>query len=303
MNDLGKKIKASWQLQVIMILPLLYLFMFKYWPIVGAQIAFKNFVITKGIWGSSWVGFKHFDRFFHSHNFVRVMSNTIILSFYGLVAGFPLPIILALLLNSLYNQKLKKSIQMISYAPHFISMVVMVGIIFQFFGPRTGFINRFLVAFGRDEINFLGNPDLFRHLYVWTNIWQQIGYSSIIYIAVLSGVDLELHEAALVDGATRFQRMIHIDLPVVMPTAIIMLVMSTGRILDTGFEKALLMQNDLNLRTAEVIDTYVYKVGLTAALPNYSYATAIGLFKSLVGLVLLSGVNTLARKYSESSLW
>lgn len=288
---------------MIILLPLLYIIIFKYIPMLGAQIAFKNYIITKGIWGSPWVGLKHFLRFFQSHNFTRVLGNTLTLSVYGLVVGFPFPIMLALLLNSLYAQRFKKTIQMVSYAPHFISMVVMVGIIFQFFGPRMGFINRILLAMGHEEFNFLGTPEVFPHLYVWTNIWQQIGYGSIIYIAVLSSVDQELHEAALIDGATRFQRVMHIDLPVVIPTAIVMLIMNTGRILEIGFEKALLMQNDLNLRTAEVIDTYVYKVGLTASIPNYAYATAIGLFKSLIGLALLLMVNKLARKYSETSLW
>ena len=303
LSNFKKSFANSWQLQLIILLPLIYLFVFKYYPMLGAQIAFKNYIITRGIWGSPWVGLKHFIRFFQSHNFTRVMGNTLILSVYGLVIGFPFPILLAVSLNSLYNQKLKKTVQMISYAPHFISMVVMVGIIFQFFGPRTGFINRILLLLGKEEVNFLGNAGLFPHLYVWTNVWQQVGYGSIIYIAVLSSADPELHEASIIDGATRFQRVRHIDFPVLLPTAIVMLIMNTGRILEIGFEKALLMQNDLNLRTAEVIDTYVYKVGLTSAIPNYSYATAIGLFKSVIGLILLIVVNKLARKYSETSLW
>ena len=297
------KVRKVWRLYALIAIPLIYIIIFKYVPMYGAQIAFKNFIVTKGIWDSEWVGFKHFERFFNSYEFWRLMSNTILLSVYSLVAGFPFPIILALSLNYVKNQIFKKSVQMITYAPHFISVVVMVGIILELLEPRNGIVNNILKLIGLNPINFMGVPEYFKSIYVWSGIWQSVGFGCIIYLAALSSIDPSLHEAAVVDGASKIQRMWHIDIPGIMPIAIIMLIMNTGHMLDVGFEKVLLMQNPLNLRTSEVIDTYVYKVGLTSQALNYSYPTAIGLFKSVINLILLILVNKIAQKTKQASLW
>jgi putative aldouronate transport system permease protein len=297
------KIRKGWRLYALIALPLLYIIVFKYVPMYGAQIAFKNFIVTKGILGSEWVGFKHFVRFFHSYDFWRLMSNTIVLSVYSLVAGFPFPILLALSLNYVRNKFFQKSVQMVTYAPHFISVVVMVGIILEMLDPRIGIVNTVLKLLGLDTVNFMGVPEYFKSIYVWSGIWQSVGFGCIIYLAALSGIDPSLHEAAVVDGATKLQRMWHIDIPGIMPLAIIILIMNTGYMLDVGFEKVLLMQNPLNLRTSEVIDTYVYKVGLASQAMNYSYSSAIGLFKSVINLILLILVNKIAQKTKQASLW
>jgi len=296
-------VKKGWRLYALLALPLVYLIVFKYVPMYGAQIAFKNYVVTKGIAGSEWVGFKHFERFFHSYDFWRVMKNTLLLSFYQMLVGFPFPIMLALCLNSVNVRWFKKTVQMVTYAPHFISTVVMVGMILQFLNPRTGIINVVRDLMGLEQINFMGVPGYFKHIFVWTDIWQNMGFACIIYLAALSSIDPSLHEAAIVDGATRVQRMRHIDLPGIMPIAVILLILNMGNMLDTGYEKVLLMQNPLNIRTSEVIDTYVYKVGLTSQVVNYSYASAIGFFKAVVGLILLLTVNKLVKKVGQSGLW
>jgi multiple sugar transport system permease protein/putative aldouronate transport system permease protein len=276
---------------------------FKFYPMLGIQIAFKTFRASGGIWGSPWVGFRYFERFFGSYQFVRVLRNTLFLSFYQILAGFPFPIILALSLNNMRSRSLKKSVQMITYAPHFISTVVMCGMIIQFTNPRSGLINVLISAIGFEARDFMGIPELFSSIYVWSGIWQNVGYASIIYLSALSSIDPNLHEAAMIDGASRVQRAFHIDLPGILPIAIIVLILNMGRVLDVGFEKVLLLQNSLNLQYSEIIDTYVYKVGLTSAVPNFSYATAIGLFKSVVNLFLIIGVNSIARRLGETSLW
>ncbi|TDF91248.1 sugar ABC transporter permease [Paenibacillus piri] len=269
----------------------------------GAQIAFKNFVATKGIWGSSWVGMAHFIRFFESYEFWNIMWNTISLSIYQLLAGFPFPILLALSLNYVMHEKFKKMVQMVTYAPHFISVVVMVGIIFQMLDPRIGLVTLMLKALGFDSVSLLGNADYFQSIYVWSGVWQNVGFSCIIYLAALSGIDPSLHEAAVVDGATKLRRMWHIDLPGILPIAVILLILEVGRMLEIGFEKAFLMQNPLNLQTSEIIDTYVYKVGLASTAVNFSYSSAIGLFKNALNLILLVAVNRFAKKMGQSSLW
>jgi putative aldouronate transport system permease protein len=298
-----KKIRKSWRLYVLIALPVIYLIIFKYVPMYGAQIAFKNFIATKGITGSEWVGVRHFVRFFNSYEFWRIMINTIVLSIYTLAASFPFPIILALALNYVKNQFFKKSVQMITYAPHFISVVVMVGIIIELLDPRNGIVNKIINGFGFDTVAFMGTPEYFKSIYVWSGVWQSVGFSCIIYLAALASIDPSLHEAAVVDGATKVQRMWHIDIPGIMPIAIIILILNVGHMLDVGFEKVLLMQNPLNLRTSEVIDTYVYKVGLASQAMNYSYSSAIGLFKSIINLILLLAVNKIAQKSKQASLW
>lgn len=300
-----KSLKRDWQLYVLIFLPLAYIIIFKYVPLYGVQIAFKDFVAKKGIVGSEWSDplFKYFQKFFDDRNAWRVVKNTLVLSLYGLVAGFPLPIIFALALNYMGNRRFKKTIQMITYAPHFISTVVIVGMLLQFFATRTGIVNQFIVYLGFEEFNFLGTKGSFRHMYVWSQIWQSLGFSSIIYIATLAGIDPSLHEAAIVDGANKIQRMWHIDMPGIIPTAIVLLTLNLGRILNVGFEKVLLMQNPTNLQHSEIISTYVYKVALQSQLPQFSYSTAIGIFQSLIGFVLIISFNWLSGKVSESSLF
>lgn len=295
--------RRVWQLYLLMLLPFAYLMIFRYYPMLGAQIAFKNYRVTEGIWGSDWIGFSHFARFLSSYQFLRVLGNTLILSFYQLLAGVPLPILLALSLNYLKNKKFKRTVQTVTYAPHFISMVVLVGMLVQFLALRNGILNNVLELVGLDRRNFLAEATAFRHIYVWSGVWQNLGYSSIIYIAALSSIDPELHEAAIVDGATILQRIRHIDFPGILPTAVILLILNAGRILEVGFEKAYLLQNPLNLRTAEIIQTYVYKTGLLSPIPQFSYAAAIGLFRGVVGLSLMLSVNWVSRRITSSSLW
>lgn len=303
MRRWGGRALARWQLYVLALPAVVYVAVFHYYPMYGAQIAFKQYNAMAGIAGSSWVGFVHFERFFRSHDFWLIMKNTLELSLYELTAGFPVPIILALSLNAVRQAWWKKSVQMITYAPYFISVVVMVGMLLQFLDPRTGIVNQFLGWFGTDPIPFMSKAEWFKSVYVWSGIWQTAGFACIIYLAALAGIDPALHEAAVMDGATRLQRIWHVDVPGILPVAAILLILNTGQLLNTGFEKIYLMQNALNIRESEVIDTYVYKVGLLSQVSNYSYATAIGLFKSAVCFALLVSVNRISRKAGQSSLW
>jgi putative aldouronate transport system permease protein len=302
-RKLLKDMAKVWQLYVLMALPFVYIIIFKYVPMYGAQIAFKNFIATKGIWGSPWIGFDNFTRFFESYEFWTIMSNTIGLSFYQLIAGFPFPIILALSLNYIMHEKFKKIVQMVTYAPHFISVVVMVGIIFQVLDPRIGIVSELMKALGFGSVNLMGQSEYFKSIYVWSGVWQNVGFSCIIYLAALAGIDPALHEAAVVDGASKVRRMWHIDLPGILPIAMILLILEVGRMLEIGFEKAFLMQNPLNLQASEIVDTFVYKVGLASTVVNFSYSSAIGLFKNVINLILLLAVNRLAKKMGQSSLW
>lgn len=231
------------------------------------------------------------------------MQNTIVLSLYELVASFPFPILLALGLNYVKKGLFKKSVQMITFAPYFISIVVIVGMVLQFLDPRVGMVNQMLQLLGFEPINFMANPALFKSIYVWSGIWQNTGFACVIYLAALAGVDPTLHEAAVVDGASKWQRVLNIDLPGILPVAIILLILNTGQMLNIGFEKVLLLQNPLNLGSSEIIDTYVYKIGIESQAGNFSYATAIGLFKSFISLILLISVNQFAKKAGQASLW
>ncbi|WP_235550468.1 MULTISPECIES: ABC transporter permease [Paenibacillus] len=291
------------QLYLLSILPILYILIFKYIPMYGAVIAFQDYVPHKGFFGSDWVGLKHFKNFFNSYEFWKVIKNTLGLSFYSLLAGFPFPILLALCLNYVNRSFVKKSVQLITYAPHFISMVVMMGIIIQLLDPKTGIVNMIIAQLGFEKIDFFGNPDNFKSLYVWSGIWQNVGFGCIIYLAALAAIDPSLHEAAVMDGASKVQRMRHVDIPGILPVAVILLILSVGNLMDVGFEKVLLMQNPLNLSSSEVIDTYVYKVGLLSTGIKYSYASAIGLFTSVINLILLYTVNKAAKKLGQTSLW
>jgi len=298
-------LRRSWQLYAMLFLPLLWLAVFAYIPMWGAQIAFRNYVPSGGFAGISsaeWIGLEHFTRFFNSYNFWPIMRNTIVLNVYSLVAGFPLPIILALALNYIGRVWFKKTVQLVSYAPYFISVVVMVGILFQLLASG-GMINQLLGQFGIDPILFMSEPGYWKSIYVWSGIWQTVGFNCIIYLAALAGIDPTLHEAAILDGANKLQRMRDIDLPGIMPVAIILLILNMGSLLSTGFEKVILMQSSLNRSTSEVIDSYVYWIGLGSDIPQFAYAAAIGLFKSVIGLVLLYTVNLLARRLQGSSLW
>lgn len=303
-NKLWTRICRHWQIYVFLILPIAYLLIFCYYPMTGIQLAFKVFDMKKGIWGSPWVGFDQFVKFFNSHMFKRVVVNTLSISVYSIFAGFPIPIVFALLLNSFEHERMKRSIQTITYMPHFISVVVMVGMLFQILNSRSGLYGSLIhMLTGEYPKDILGMASGFVHLYVWSGVWQGFGWGSIIYLAALSSVSPELHEAATIDGASRFQRVIHIDIPSIIPTAIIMLILRTGSIMTIGYEKVLLMQNTLNLSKSEVISTYVYKVGMTASIPDYSYATAIGLFNSVINLILISTVNYISKRTGETSLW
>jgi putative aldouronate transport system permease protein len=268
---------------------------------VNAFIAFKDYNVVAGIWGSPWVGFKHFELFFRNPVFWTLLSNTLSLSVYALLVGFPIPIMLAIALNEVRDGLFKRSVQMVTYAPYFISTVVMVSMIMLFLAPRLGVINVGLAAMGLEPINFLGRPDLFRSIYVWSGVWQNSGYAAIVYLAALSGIDPTLYEAARVDGASRLQKIRYIDLPGIMPVAVIILILTAGSLLAVGFEKVYLLQNPLNLATSEIIATYVYKVGLLNS--NFSFATAVGLFNSVINMILLVLVNSWAKRVSEVSLW
>nr|WP_238392303.1 ABC transporter permease subunit [Paenibacillus antri] len=296
-------LRKGWQLYALFALPLIYVLLFKYVPMLGNVIAFKQFSVTKGLFGSPWVGFDQFERFFGSYEFWRLLGNTLSISFYTLIASFPFPILLAIGLHYAKNERFKKTVQMVTYAPYFISLVVLVGLLLQFLDPRTGILNAMLGWFGVEPINFMAEASMFQSIYVWSHVWQNVGFACIIYLAALAGIDPSLHEAGVMDGASKLQRIWHIDIPSIMPIAVILLILNTGTVMETGFEKILLMQNSLNLRTSEVIDTYVYKVGLISQALNFSYATAIGLFKAVIGFVLIVVVNGAAKKMGQESLW
>ncbi|HLR65542.1 MAG TPA: ABC transporter permease subunit [Virgibacillus sp.] len=295
-----KSLQINWRLYVLIAPAIIYFVIFHYVPMYGVQIAFKEFFASEGIWGSPWIGFDHFDRFFNSYYFWRLLRNTLLLSLYQLLL-FPLPIILALSIHELKNGAFKKWTQTLTYAPHFISVVVVVGMIVIFLDPETGLVNRVITMFGGETIPFLTSPKWFRHVFVWSGVWQSLGWSSIIYLAALAGVNPELHEAAKVDGATRMQRIWHINIPGILPTIVVLFILNIGSFMTVGFEKVLLMQNSLNAPTSDVIQTFVYQTGLLEG--QYSFAAAIGLFDSAINISLLVLFNYVARKVSDNSLW
>lgn len=295
-----KKILSNYQLYLFLLPALIYFIVFHYVPMYGVLIAFKDFVATKGIMGSPWVGFKHFERFFDSYQFWSLIKNTLGLSVTQLIVGFPLPIFLALMLNQIRSEKYKRFVQTVVYAPHFISVVVLAGMIYVFFS-NNGLINNLILIFGGDPISFMAKPEWFKPLYIASGVWQETGWAAIIYLAALAGVSPELHEAAVMDGANKWQRIFHVDIPAIMPTAVILLILSVGNIMNIGFEKAYLLQTPMNQPAAEIIPTYVYKMGLQQA--QYSFAAAVGLFNSVINLVLLVAVNKFAKKLSGTGLW
>ena len=298
-----QKMRGNWDLLMFCMPGIIITIIYHYVPIYGVQIAFRNFKAKQGVFGSEWVGFENFRRFFLSVNAWTTIRNTLILSCYSLAAGFPVAVILALLLNSFRHKGYRKVIQAVTYAPHFISTIVMCGMLILFLSPRLGVVNTVIKYFGGEAINFMGKSEFWRHLYVWSGVWQGMGWSSVIYFAALSGVSPEYHEAAIVDGATKFQRMIHIDLPFLVPTMTMLLILDCGSILSVGFEKAYALQNDLNLGVSEIISTYVYKVGLLNR--DQSFSTAIDLMNAAVNSILLITVNSITRKMGDgsNSLW
>ena len=302
-TPLTQRLLRSWQLYLLVLPSIVWVVIFMYWPMYGIQIAFRNFTPVGGITGSDWVGLDHILRFVESYNFWPLLRNTLVLALYELIAGFPIPIILALALNAIRQKYFSRVVQLITYAPNFISVVVVVGIMVMLLDPSTGILPHGLRLIGIAPPEFLTDPGWFRHTYVWSGIWQSAGFSAIIYLAALSSVPPELHEAAKVDGASQLRRMWHIDVPAILPIAVVLLILNVGNIMSIGFEKVLLMQNPLNLTTSQVIDTYVYEVGLNSPIPQYSYATAIGLFRSIVGLVLLIAVNSLAKRITKAGLF
>ncbi|GIO42394.1 MULTISPECIES: ABC transporter permease [Paenibacillus] len=300
-QSLGRRMLKNWELYLFMTPALLYFLIFHYGPMYGIQIAFKNFTPVKGITGSPWVGFDHFERFFNSYYFWDLLWNTLSLSFYELAIGFPLPIILALAFNEIRNGGFKKTVQTVTYAPHFISMVVMAGMIITFLSPSSGIIIRMIEAFGINAPDFLSDPRWFKTVYVISGVWQSTGWGTIIYLAALAGVDPQLHEAAIMDGASRFKRVLHINLPTIIPTITILLILNMGNVLGVGYEKVLLLQNNLNMESSDVISTFVYRSGLVSA--QYSFSTAVGLFNSVINAIMLIAVNRIAKRTSDTSLW
>ncbi|MCU6708382.1 ABC transporter permease subunit [Paenibacillus sp. J5C_2022] len=303
LRRIWRKVVWNWQLYVIISPVLAYFIIFEYIPMYGVQIAFKDFIANKGIWGSPWVGFKHLEMFFDSFYFERLLKNTIFISLYTLIISFPVPIVLALIIHELSGKTFKRFVQTVTYAPHFLSMVVLVGMMFIFLHPERGIVNHLIGLFGIGPIAYMEEPGWFKTLYVFSGVWQGMGFASIIYLAALAGVDPQLHEAAKVDGASRMRRIWHINIPGIMSTAVIILILSVGGLLSVGFEKIFLMQNEnfIMLETSEVISTYVYKQGIQGA--QYSFAAAVGLFNSVINFTLLVLVNAFARRVNETSLW
>jgi len=300
-REVLRPIIANWDLYLMMLIPVIWYIMFAYAPMYGLQIAFRDYLPSKGFWGSRWVGLMHFRRFFSSYYFTRILGNTLSINFYSLLAGFPIPIIFALILNELKSQKFKKVVQNVTYLPHFLSTVVVVSIIQMLLQPNVGVVNALMRQFGLPTRDFLVESGLFQHIYVWSGIWTNLGWDAIIYIAALSAVDLSLYEAATIDGASRLQKMLYVSLPSISMTIVIMLILRCGNIMNIGYEKILLMQNSLNMEKSDVISTFVYRGGILDA--DYSFSSAIGLFNSICNSLLLVAANFIARRMGEASLW
>ncbi len=301
MNIRKSNNKKIWQLYLFLIPTLLYILIFKYIPMYGIVIAFKDYSPALGFLKSSFVGFKHFERFFTSYKFSRLIVNTIGLSVFQMLICFPAPIILALLINQIRRTKFKRAVQTILYAPHFISVVVLVGMMHVFLSPSTGIVNHFIELFGGKSIFFFGEPGWFKPLYVISSLWQSTGWLSIIYLAALSGIDPCLYEAATIDGASKWQKLKHIDIPGISSIIVILLILEVGKVMSVGFEKAFLMQTALNKSAGDIIPTYVYEKRILDA--KYSFSTAVGLFNTIVNVLLLAGANYFSKRRSDTSLW
>ncbi len=296
-----KKIFYNYELYLFILPAFVYFIMFQYFPLYGVQIAFRNYNPGLGILNSPWVGLRHLKRFCNSYYFWVLIWNTLSINLYQLVAQFPAPIILALMINTVKYNRFKRIVQSVTYAPHFISTMVFVGMIFAFLSPASGLINNFIRLFGGREIPFITRPELFKSIYVWTGVWKSMGWGSIIYLAALTGISVEVHEAAIIDGATRLKRVWYVDIPGILPTIVILLILNIGRIMSVGFERIFLMQNPLNMSSSDVINTYVYRTGMIQA--QYSFSAAVGLFNSLINFIMLILANRISRKVAEISLW
>ncbi|WP_127493260.1 ABC transporter permease [Paenibacillus glycanilyticus] len=292
--------KRHWGVYLMALPVLAYYIIFHYGPMYGLQIAFKDFQPSDGIWGSTWVGFKHFESFFNGIYFWRLITNTVLLNLYELLFGFPAAIILALLLNEILKSSFKRIVQSISYLPHFISIVVVAGMMVDFLS-RTGLVNQLLGSFGIQPIDFLMEEGWFRFLYVSSGVWQGVGWGSIIYLAAISGIDPTLYEAARIDGAGRWRQTLNVTLPGIMPTIIILLILQMGNMMSVGSEKVLLLYNPLTYSTADVISTYVYRKGVLEA--SYSFTAAVGLFNSIISFILIVAANKISKRFSETKLW
>lgn len=300
-NKLLRRMGSYWQAYVFLLPTLIYFVVFHYAAMYGVQIAFKKFIAIRGIWGSPWVGFTHFQKLFTSYQFQIIFKNTVLLSVENLLIGFPIPILFALLVNQVHNQRLKRTIETVTYAPYFLSVIVVVSLMMVFTSIKSGLVNYFLTLIGQEPIYFMGSAKWFRPLYIITEVWQRTGWDSIIYIAALSSISPELHEAGMVDGASKLQRIWHIEIPSLLPTATTLFILRAGQIMKLGFEKAFIMQTPLNLDASEIISTYVYKIGVQQA--QYSFASATDLFNSVINVVLIILVNELSKRLSDSSLF
>lgn len=300
-KSLWLRIAQCWELYLFLVPAVVLVFVFSYVPMYGIQIAFKNYKPVLGIWGSPWVGLKHFTRMFALPKFKLIVGNTFKISLMSIVLGFPFPIILSLILNQLRSERYKRLIQTVTYMPHFISTVVIVGMLTVFLSTKNGIYKYFCDLLGKEPVNLMGSKQMFTWLYVFSGIWQHTGWNTIIYLAALSSIDVGLYEAATIDGANRWQRMIHIDIPSIVPTMVILLILDSGSVLSVGFEKIFLMQNASNEAVSEVISTYTYKMGLQSM--QYSFSTAVNLMNTVVNFVMLFVVNIIARKTSDYSLW
>lgn len=298
---LQRHLRRYWQLWVMAAPAIAFVAVFAYVPMYGLQLAFREFDFTAGITGGDWVGLKYFRQFFESPQFWTLIRNTVVISVSTLVVGFIAPIVLALMVNQVLGRRRKKFLQTATYLPHFISIVVIVGMLQVFLSPSSGLITRFVGLFGVEGANFLGSASAFVPVYVISEVWQHAGWNSIIYLAALASVDTQLYEAARIDGAGRLSIIRHVDVPALIPTMIVLLILNMGNVLNTGFEKIFLMQNPLNLEVSEVIATYVYKIGILSS--QFSYATAIGLFNTLISFTFLVITNQIAKRVSNTSLW
>lgn len=294
-------IAKDWQLYTLLILPIIYYVIFKYGPMLGNIIAFRSYVPGGSAFGEEWVGLKYFKLFIADPTFWNVFKNTLIISVLQLVIGFPFPIIFALLLNEIKAKKFKKFVQTVSYLPYFLSTVVVAGMIQDLLSPTSGVVNMVIKHFTGNTIAFLSLPQWFRTIYVSSGVWQGLGWGAILYLAALTNINMELYESAKIDGANRWQQTLHVTIPGIMPTIVILLILNIGSLLAVGYEKIMLLYNPLTYSTADVLSTYLYRMGLESN--NFSYATAIGLFESVIGLILVCGANWLSNKFTETSLW
>jgi len=298
---IGDHLKREWQLYLMLLPTILWLVIFLYKPMYGLQIAFKDYSLFRGVAGSPWIGLEHFDTLFNNDQFLRALRNTVIISFYGLIFGFPVPIILAVMFNEVLHQTFKKTAQTIVYLPHFISSVIIAGIVITAFSPSAGIVNTMLGWFGMDPVYFLTKPEWFRPIFVGTGIWQEAGFQSIVYLAAIAGISPTLYESAVVDGASRWQMIWKITLPSIMPTIIIMLIIRIGNMLEVSFEMIILLYQPATYETADVVNTFIYRQGIQGG--QYDLAAAAGLFNAVVAFVLVMTANTISKRYSRTSLW